>query len=171
MNGQFVLVLLTALGALATAIFTANAANATRTAARGSALLSCLDKYVAIRKDRRTAIDTQDRGLAEEYYREILDLHWNEYHLWLQGVIPDDIMFSWLQIRKRNFETDTIVVKPDAGGTDPVTYKFQWQELKNTNYFEQSDPFVGFMDKTHGGLITKLDHLRKLKKELKHEKL
>jgi hypothetical protein len=169
MNWQLVLVLLTAIGALITAIFTANAADATRKAARGSALLSCLDKYVAIRKDRRKAIENRKRDLAEEYYREILDLHWNEYHLWLQGVIPDEIMFSWLQIRKRNFESDKIEVETDARGT--ITYQSQWQELKTTNYFEQNDPFVGFMDKTHSGQITHLADLKKIKKELMHEKL
>lgn len=151
-----------AAAASAAAIFTYFAANATKRASTGAALLSCLDKYISIMKDRTRALSEKSNHSAEEFYRELFDLHWSEFHLWQHGVIPDQFMRSWLYIRKRNYDSDKIIVKSTEGVEKAITYKKMWDKLKAENYFEINDPFVRFMDRAHGAAIT---DIKKLKKE------
>lgn len=164
---QLVLLVLSALGASLAAIFTFFAAKATKKASRGATLLSCLQNYISIMKDKKKAEEEGTSRLAEEFYRELLDLHWSEFHLWMDDVIPDNVMLSWILIRKRNFDGDKITCINEAGKI--VTYKDCWSKLEETNYFEINDPFVTFMRKVHAGEITKVKALRKLKKQLKKE--
>jgi len=163
---QLVLLALTALGASLAAIFTWFAAKATKTASGGATLLSCLQNYVDIMKDRRKAEEEGSSRLAEEFYRELLDLHWSEFHLWRDDVIPDNVMLAWVRVRKRNFDEDKITCTIDG---KIVTYKDCWDKLERTNYFEIDDPFVKFMKKVHAGEITNIKALGELKKQLKKE--
>ncbi len=164
---QLVLLFLAALGAALAAIFTWFAANATKKASRGATLLSCLENYISTMKDRRQAQEKQVVQLAEEFFRELFDLHWSEFHLWLDDVIPDNVMLSWLRVRKRNFDGDQILCKAANGEDRLVTYKERWEKVKSDNYFEIDDPFRQFMDKAHVGEITSLDELRNQKKQFK----
>lgn len=164
---QLILLVLAALGALFAALFTWFAANATKRASRGAALLSCLEKYIVIMKDKRKAEEEGSSRLAEEFYRELLDLHWSEFQLWRDGVIPDNVMLSWVRVRKRNFDEDKITCTNEDGKI--VTYKDCWNKLEKTNYFEIDDPFVKFMKKVHAGEITNLKELQELRKQIKKE--
>jgi hypothetical protein len=105
---QFLFTALAALGACAAAIFTYSAARATAKASRGQTLLACLDKYISIMKDKREAAEKQSLSLARQFYRELFDLHWSEFHLWQQGAISDNVMRAWLIVRKRNYDSDGI---------------------------------------------------------------
>jgi hypothetical protein len=164
---QLVLLVLSALGASLAATFTYFAATATKKASRGAALLSCLQNYIGIMKDKRKAEEEGTSRLAEEFYRELLDLHWSEFHLWRDGVIPDSVMLPWIRVRKRNFNEDRITCTNEGGKI--VTYKDCWSKLEGMNYFEIDDPFVQFMNKVHAGDITTLKALKKLKRQFKKE--
>lgn len=157
---QFAFLLLTALGAFLAASFTFLAAKATKKASRGATLLSCLDKYISVMKDKREATTKKSRQLAEEFYRELFDLHWSEFHLWQEHVIPDRVMQSWLYIRKRNHDIDKIMCESEDGTERAVSYAEQWNKLKSENYFEINDPFVKFMDRAHSGEVTDMKKLR-----------
>jgi hypothetical protein len=156
-----VMLFLAAASAATAAFVTYRAADAGKKAARGATLLDCLNKYTTTMKHKREATQKRSVELAEEFYRELFDLHWTEFHIWQQGVIPDQIMRSWLYIRKRNFDTDSIPCVSPAGNTLAVTYRDQWQKVKRENYFEMSDPFVKFMDDAHAGPIADMKKLRK----------
>ena len=164
---QWVLLFLTALGAALAAIFTWFAADATKRASRGATLLACLENYVVIMKDKRKAQEEGFSRLAEEFYRELLDLHWSEFRLWRDNVIPDSVMQSWVRVRKRNFDSDQIICK--AEGSKIITYKDCWNKLKSENYFEIDDPFVQFMNKAHPGEIINVVELRRIKKQFRKE--
>lgn len=158
---EFVLLLVAALGACAAAVFTAFSTRATAKASRGETLLSCLEKYISIMKDKRTARENRDFDLAKEFYRELFDLHWSEFHLWHEGAIPDGVMLSWMTVRKRNYEVDSIACQSKEGKEEIITYENMWKELKNTSYFEGTDPFVKFMDEAHSCTITNIKKLKK----------
>ena len=166
---QLVLLVLSALGASLAAIFTWFAAKATKTASRGATLLSCLQNYIDIMKDKRKAEEEGSSRLAEEFYRELLDLHWSEFHLWRDYVIPDDVMLSWVRVRKRNFDESKITCTAEDGKI--IAYKGCWDKLEKTNYFEIDDPFVKFMKKVHAGEITNLKELTELRKQIKKESM
>ena len=161
-NYQFVLLLLAALGACLAALFTFSAANATKKASRGDVLLSCLEKYISIMKDKSKAVEEKSPQWADEFYRELFDLHWSEFHIWQEGVISDRVMQSWLYIRKRNYDSDKIMFKSADGSEKSVTYKEQWDKVKSENYFEINDPFIRFMERAHSGDIA---DIKKFKKE------
>lgn len=156
--------LLAAMGALIAAIFTWFAAQATKTASRGATLLSCLQNYIDIMKDRRKAEEEESSLSVEEFYRELFDLHWSEFHLWRDDVISDNVMLAWARVRKRNFDEDKAISTKDG---KTVTYRNCWDKLKNINYFEIDDPFVKFMKKVHAGEITTIKELTEYKKQLK----
>ncbi len=156
---QPALVLLTAVGACAAAAFTLVAALATKKASRGATLLSCLERYSAVMSDRNLAIEQKSPSLVEQFYRELLDLQWSEFHLWQEGVIPDHVMQAWLYSKKRNYDSDSIELQP---GNDPITYRSVWEHLLRIGYFEMSDPFVRFMQTAHG---VPVKDMKKLKKE------
>ena len=158
---QLILLSVTALGAFMAAFFTLFAARSTKTASRGATMLDCLDKYITIMKDKRKAMEEKKPQLAEEFYRELFDLHWSEFHLWHENVIPNKVMHSWLYIRKRNFNGDKILCKFEGGKEENVTYREQWEKAKSENYFEINDPFIKFMDRAHSEAITDIKNSRK----------
>lgn len=154
------LLLMTALGACAAAFFTCLAARATAKANRGQTLLACLDKYMSIMKDKRKAEESEEVGLAKEFYRELFDLHWSEFNLWHDGAIPNNVMRAWVIVRKRNFDKDMIVCTFQKR-TEEISYADEWEYLKETEYFEKNDPFVHFMNKVHKGYTSNMKQLKK----------
>lgn len=161
---QLILLAVAAVSAALAAVFTWFAADGTKKASRGAALLSCLERYIAIMKDRREAQDEQSVQLAEDFFREMFDLHWSEFYLWRDGVIPDRAMLSWLRVRKRNFDGEAIPCRTASGEEKSVTYKECWEAAASQNYFEIDDPFRQFMDKTHAGELTTLEALKAQKR-------
>jgi len=148
---------LAAIGACAAAAFTYFAARQTAKANRGQTILACLDIYVSIMKDKRNSIIKCDAGQAREFYRELFDLHWSEFHLWHEGAIPDHVMKAWLNVRKRNFETDEIIIKSETSAEFRISYADAWHDVKDSKYFEPDDPFIAFMEAAHS---TKMDKIR-----------
>lgn len=157
---QLLLLALAALGACAAALFTWFAARATAKANRGQTILSCLDKYISVMKDKNEAIQKKNHQLAKAFYRELFDLHWSEFHLWHEGAIPNDVMRAWIAVRRRNYKSDGIVCTTDTGTEHRISYANEWKCLKDTDYFEMNDPFVTFMDKVHDGDISDIKELK-----------
>lgn len=158
---------LAAIGACLAALFTWRAARATAKANRGQTILTCLDKYISIVKDKSDAIERKDKRLAKDFYRELFDLHWSEFHLWHEGAIPNQVMRSWITVRRRNFNSDSIDYTSEDGTEHRISYADTWRDLKSTSYFEFTDPFVAFMDSVHSGDI---DDIKQLKKKTKRKK-
>ncbi len=158
---QFLFTALAALGACAAAIFTFSASRATANASRGQTLLACLDKYISIMRDKREATEKQSLSLAKQFYRELFDLHWSEFHLWRQGAIPDNVMRAWLIVRKRNYDSDGITYIFASMPEQRISYANCWAEFTSNNYFEMADPFVKFMNKAHSGDISDLKKLKR----------
>lgn len=165
---QSALLLLAALGACMAAIFTAYAARATAKANTGQTLLSCLENYINIMKVRRNAEEKKNPDLAKEFYREMFDLHWSEFHLWHEGAIPDHVMRAWLSVRQRNYNADNINCQAQDGTQRMVSYRDIWGELVSNGYFELNDRFVEFMNKAHSS--SEFQSMKKLKKKTKPRK-
>lgn len=147
--------------AVGAAIFTYLTARATQKATTASNLLNCLNAYTALMRARTKALEEKNKQQCKDFYRELLDLHWTEFQIWREGMIPDHVMKAWLAVRRRNYIRDALEFDTDDGQRITVTYREVWDELKNTEYFEATDPFVSFMDKTHGQVITDIKQLRK----------
>ena len=77
-------------------------------------------------------------------------------------MIPDEVMHAWLSVRRRNFDPAKGYMQFEApdGETATVTYQQVWNELKSTEYFEPTDSFVPFMDKSHNEAIRDMEKLR-----------
>lgn len=161
-----VLTAITALSACAAAVFTLLAALATKKATRGAALGICLDKYILIMKGKSKAIGEKNKEMAEDFYRELFDLHWSEFHLWHDGIIPDKVMRAWLLIRHKNYKEDKITWESN-GEQIQITYKSQWKRLIDGGYFENDDPFVKFMRRAHSRPVSNMKELKRLKKDTK----
>lgn len=113
-------------------------------------LTDCLSLYFKIQKGRLEA-ECSTVNKAEKsrlYYRELIDLFWLEYHLWLDGLIPDEIMKSWLYARQQSNSNDEI-----KGPEATIKYSKVWEELKQSHYFRKEPglPFTSFMDMVHEG--------------------
>ena len=154
---------MTAIAASLAAFFTSRSANATMKASRGNAMTNCLNNYIAIMGHKSEAVEKQDKRLAENFYRELFDLHWNEFHLWQDGVISDNVMRAWLYVRRRNFGNDKITCSVE-GQSKEISYESEWKKSVAQGYFEMDDPFVDFMNTAHS---SKIDDMKKLKKETK----
>lgn len=122
---------------------------------KGGILFNALNSYIAIQKDRRKAVSEKDPELANEYYREMFDLHWTEFNLWRKGYIDDNIMKAWLHARRRNYEHDTISTVDQKGNTVEVSYSAVWDSLVDPQnaYFIEGDPFKEFMNDAHNNNI------------------
>jgi len=118
---------------------------------KASILLGCLNSYVEIRKNRTKAIQQKTLEQSKDYYRSVFDLHWTEFHLWLAGNIPDNVMRAWLDARHRNYEIDKLRIQDDTGNYLEICYESEWNELVKGKYFAPSDVFVEFMTLTHQG--------------------
>ena len=160
---DFLLLFLTAIGALLAALFTWLSANATKEAGRGAVVLNCLERYTAIMKDKRDARTQKNIQLTEEFYRELFDLHWSEFHLWRESIIPDDMMLNWVYAEKRRYDTDKIECTAGNGTTVLITHKDQWATLLNNDYFEMTASFVKFMNQIHSGNFVDIKVLRRAK--------
>lgn len=152
------------IAAASAAIFTFLTAKATEKATTASNLVNCLNTYVGLMRVRTKAAEEKDEKLCKDFYRELFDLHWTEFQIWREGMIPDHVMKAWLAVRHRNYATDALSFTVDNGQEITISYKQVWEELKNINYFEGTDPFIKFMDRAHDEVIT---DMRKLRKEFR----
>lgn len=141
-------------------------AKSTREAMTASNLINCLNAYITIMRQRTVAVNSKDEQQCKDFYRELFDLHWTEFQLWRQRMIPDNVVNAWLNVRRRNYDPTKgyLQFTSATGETVTVTYQQVWSELKSSEYFESTDPFVPFMDKGHS--ITIKD-MKKLREEFK----
>lgn len=160
----WIIMLVAAIAAASAAIFTFFTAKATERATTASNLLNCLNTYVALMRSRTKALEARSERQCKDFYRELFDLHWTEFQIWREGMIPEHVMKAWLAIRHRNHATDALSFTTDDGQQITVSYRQVWEELKSANYFEGTDPFIKFMDKAHSEVIT---DMQKLWKEFK----
>lgn len=149
------------IAAASAAAFTFFTAKATEKATTASNLVNCLNTYTTLMRARTKALEERSERQCKDFYRGLFDLHWTEFQIWREGMIPDHVMKAWLAVRYRNYATDALTFDRDDGQEITVSYKQVWEELKNRNYFEGTDPFVKFMDKAHGEVITDMKELRK----------
>lgn len=147
--------------AASAAIFTWLTARATNKATIASNLINCLNTYTALMRRRTKAEEAKNEKQCKDFYRELFDLHWTEFQIWRDGMIPDHVMIAWLAVRRRNYAKDALEFETAAGQEMRVTYQQVWNTLKDDEYFEPTDPFVRFMDKTHSEAITDMKKLRK----------
>lgn len=140
------------------AFFTSRATKASITA---SNLVNCLNAYIMVMRSKRRALEEKNKELTKDFYRELFDLHWTEFQLWRKGMIPDNVMQAWLMIRHRNFAKGQLLFSAENGQQIVVSYSQVWQELKNEDYFEKTDPFLEFMNRVHEKVPTDIKTLRK----------
>jgi hypothetical protein len=127
---------------------------------KSKVLLQCLEKYFHVRKDRTKAILERKKEFCEEYYRELLDLTWTEFHLWKKGYIDDDVMMSWSIALYRNHNSEDLPYLNEHGAEVSYRYEDYWKYIIETNYFERTDPFIEFMNNLH---LNKIDDAMKMK--------
>lgn len=134
---------------------------------KGRILFDALNSYIAIQKDRRKATSKKDPVLANEYYREMFDLHWTEFNLWRKGYIDDNIMKTWLHARRRNYEHDTMSTVDQNENTVEVSYSAVWDSLIDPQnaYFIEGDPFKEFMNDAHNNNIQRAINRKKDKEK------
>jgi hypothetical protein len=120
---------------------------------KATIMQKCTETYIIIRRQRSKAIEDKSEELAKDYYREICDLHWSEYILYKEDLIPHSAMKAWLDARSRNYTNDNVPIEDNIRGIRRITYAEVWNELLEKGYFEKDDPFVEFMDKVHKGNV------------------
>jgi hypothetical protein len=120
---------------------------------KASVMQKCTETYIIIRRQRSKAIMKKSLELAKGYYREICDLHWSEFRLYSEGLIPHSVMKAWLDARARNYNNDKIEFGDNIVGLKTVTYAEVWNELLEIGYFSEGDPFIPFMNIVHEGRI------------------
>lgn len=137
-------------------------ARATREAMTASVLIDCLSAYTNLMRQRTSAIRNRSQQECKDYFRELFDLHWTEFQLWRERMIPDHVMNAWLSVRRRNFDPKKGCLEffTDTQEHITVTYQQIWDELKSDEYYEATDPFVAFMNKAHTEVITDMSKLR-----------
>jgi len=143
------------------AVFTWLTTRATHKATTASNLVNCLNAYTVLMRARTKAEVEKDEKLCKDFYRELFDLHWAEFQIWREGMIPDHVMKAWLAVRRRNYEKGALQFDTDTGQKITVKYSQVWDELKSQKYFEPTDPYLQFMDKAHDEVITDMKQLRK----------
>jgi hypothetical protein len=147
--------------AVAAAIATWRQALAISKSTTSSNLINCLNAYIAIMRARTRALENKSEQQCKDFYRELFDLHWTEFQLWQEHMIPDHVMKAWLAVRRRNYNKDSLEFETETGHKVSVTYQQVWRELKeDIEYFEPTDPFIRFMDKAHTQVITDMQKLR-----------
>jgi len=146
--------------AAAAAIFTWLEARAVSKSTTSSNLVNCLNAYITIMRARTKALEDKSEQQCKDFYRELFDLHWTEFQMWRDGLIPDHVMEAWLAVRGRNYREDSIQFDKD-GQRVTVSYRQVWDELDDKRYFEPTDPFIQFMDRAHEEVITDMKQLRK----------
>lgn len=154
-----VIMLVAVIAAATAAFFTWREAKAVTRSTTSSNLINCLNSYITIMRARAKAIEDKSEQQSKDFYRELLDLHWTEFQMWRDGLIPDHVMKAWLAVRHRNYNEDLIQFNKD-GQEITVSYSQVWDELDNKKYFEPSDPFRQLMIKVHEEVITDVKKLR-----------
>jgi hypothetical protein len=157
----------TALTALATTVLsliTYDSFKRNMDASKSQMLLTCMNHYIQIQKDRTKAIIEKKSDYVREYYREMFDLHWTEFQLWNIGYIDDERMKPWLKLRHKDFDHDYILID-DQPPSDKLTYKQVWNELLDANYFSKNGLFATFMDYAHSNDVEEALALKRRKRE------
>lgn len=108
---------------------------------------------------RAQAIESKNEQRCKDFYRELFDLHWTEFQMWRDELIPDHVMKAWLDIRRRNYHEDSIQFKKN-GQEVTVSYRQVWDELEHKKYFEPTDPYRQLMNKIHEEVIADMRKLR-----------
>lgn len=157
------IMLAAAIAAAAAAIFTWLQARAIKKSTTSSNLINCLNSYVNIMRTRSRALENKSELLCKDYYRELFDLHWTEFQMWRDGLIPDHVMDAWLSVRRRNYKEDFLEFDKD-GQKVHVSYQQIWHELEQRKYFEPTDTYCVLMNKAHD---EKIADIKKLRKEFK----
>lgn len=116
---------------------------------RAQVILDCMRSYTNIRRLRTDATEHHSVDRARDYYRELFDLHWTEYELYRERLIPRRMYVAWLDARRRNFREDGIEIQLPNAQCQRVTYAECWHKLVNDNYFSPADGFVAFMQLVH----------------------
>lgn len=162
----WIIMSIAAIAAALAAAFTYFTARATQKATIASNLVNCLSTYIQLMRARTQALEAKSETQCANFYRELFDLHWSEFQIWRENLIPDHVMKAWLVVRHRNYAKDALSFVADNGQKVTITYKQVWDDLKNTDYFEGTDPLVRFMDKVHSEVI---EDMKKLRKEFKRQ--
>jgi hypothetical protein len=129
-------------------------------------LIRCIERYIKIREGRTKSMRDSSLELAEDYYRELFDLLWLEFHVWKSDLINRSVMKKWLEFRYQYWEDDDkikITVKKDKENENKdkdkkkeidICYKTIWGDLVEEKYFgKKNDPFVRFVNKVHENKI------------------
>lgn len=146
---------------LVIAIFNFRAVLEMRKGTKASITQKCTEDYIMIRRQRTEAIRQNSKEIAEDYYREICDLHWSEFQFYLENLISEEVLKAWLNARKRNFDSDKIELG-DGQGPIIVKYSEEWKKFVDKGYFEASDPFIEFMTLVHEGKVDEALNMRNL---------
>lgn len=145
--------------AAAAAIFTWREAKAVTKSTTSSNLINCLNAYITIMRAKTKALEDKSEQQCKDFYRELFDLHWTEFQMWRDGLIPDHVMKAWLAVRRRNYLEDSMQFDKD-GQKITVSYRQVWDELEHKKYFEPTDPYRQLMNKVHEEIITDMNKLR-----------
>ena len=119
---------------------------------RGSVLLGCLDKYIAISHLKEQALQNRDKLSAKRFYEAKFDLLWSEYRIWNAGLIPEDVMIIWANSLHEGFKNGEISFESN-GNLIQITLREVWDELRDNNHFHPQDSFVTFIELIRQGQI------------------
>lgn len=152
--------------AAAAAIMAWKQAVAVNRSTTSSNLVNCLMAYITIMRSGTKALEDKSEKQCKDFYRELFDLHWTEFQMWREGLIPDHVMKSWWAIRSRNYRDNVSLQFEKDGQTVTVSYRQVWDELEHTKYFEPEpkDQYLTLMHIIHEDKDT---NMKKLRQELK----
>lgn len=125
-----------------------------------SNLINCLNAYITVMRARTKAIEDKSEEQCKSFYRELFDLHWTEFQMWRDGLIPNHVIEAWLAVRGRNYREDSIQFDKD-GKVVIVSYKQVWDDLIDRRYFEPTDRYLDLMKIVHDEKLTDIKTLRK----------
>lgn len=88
---------------------------------KASIILQCLQRYLEITDHRTKAIIQQNEEMARQYWRELVDLLWSEYHLWKHEneYIGDEHMHIWCTVRRESYIKNHAVTFKSPLASDP----------------------------------------------------
>ena len=118
---------------------------------RAAIQLDCFKQYIAAQQSRVEAIGSKSPEKVISSYRELFDLHWMEFYLWLDNNISDNFMELWLEARFDDCRKDSSGIVDNNGVM--ITYKYAWEYILKRNYFCTDQKFIDFMRLGHEGKI------------------
>jgi hypothetical protein len=127
------------------------------TGTKSAIAMQCLNKYLEIVKDDiQKHLILIDKEKVDDFWRELFDLQFTQYHLWLNKHVENSMMQAWCESRRNDFE-----LKKDK-------YIETWNTLKAAKYFPDIN-FVNFMDDVHNKNISMKKVLKKHSKDKKRK--